>query len=131
LVIKNIAPHVKIIARVNDVSNIENVYRAGADYVLSLSVVSGRMVYSTLADSDLVLSSDTTYEVVRTKATKLAGNNLDVEQVRQISGATIVAVERQGEMQFNLDEGIELKRSDIIIIAGSDESVNAFRKIYC
>lgn len=131
LVIKNIAPHVKIIARVNDVTNIENVYRAGADYVLSLSVVSGRMVYSTLADSDLVLSSDTTYEVVRTKATKLAGNLLNVEQVRQISGATIVAVERQGEMQFNLDEGLELKRSDIIIIAGSDESVNAFRKIYC
>jgi Trk K+ transport system NAD-binding subunit len=131
LVIKNIAPQVKIIARVNQVENIENVYRAGADYVLSLSVVSGRMVYSTLADSDLVLSSDTTYEVVRTKATKLAGITLDVEQVRQNSGATIVAVERQDDMLFNLDDGIELKRSDTIIIAGSDASVNTFRKMYC
>lgn len=131
LIIKNLAPDTKIIARVNDINNAENLYRAGADYVLSLATVSGRMIFSLLVKSDLVLSSDTTYEVVRTQAAKLVGITPDVEKIRQITGATIVAIEREGETIYEIDENIEIEPEDTIIIVGSDETVNQFRKTYC
>lgn len=131
LIIKNLSPDTKIIARVNDINNAENLYRAGADYVLSLATVSGRMIFSLLVKSDLVLSSDTTYEVIRTKAAKLVGITPNVDKIRRITGATIVAIERKGKTIYEIDENIEIEPEDTIIIVGSDETVNQFRKTYC
>lgn len=131
LIIKQISPATEIIARVNDINNMENLYRAGADYVLSLSAVSGRMIFSSLEKSELILSADTTYEVVRTRAAKLVKIAINTDKIRQNTGATLIAIERDGQMIFELDEGIEIAPDDTIIVVGSDQSVNRFRKMYC
>lgn len=130
LVLKQLNPDIEIIARVNDVENTGKVYRAGADYVLSLPTVTGRMLFSMLMEDDEVLSANTMYEVVRTEAPKLDGETLEEANIRAETGCTVIAVERNGKLIANLQPTFELQEKDQLIVVGSDETVNKFRKKY-
>jgi Trk K+ transport system NAD-binding subunit len=131
LAVKQLSPNTEIIARSNDALSTGKLYRAGADYVLSLSTVSGRMIFSSLVESDLILSSDTTYEVVRTRARKLSGIHPDIKKIRQTTGATIIAIERKGDLIIDSISDVKIEKGDKIIVVGSDDTVNQFRKYYC
>ncbi|MDR9364527.1 MAG: NAD-binding protein [Balneolaceae bacterium] len=130
LVLQQMNPDVEIIARVNDVDNTGKVYRAGADYVLSLPTVTGRMLFSMLMEDDEILSTDTMYEVVRTEAPKLSGETLQDANIRAETGCTVVAVERNGELISELQRDFQLLEEDQLIVVGSDETINNFRKKY-
>jgi voltage-gated potassium channel Kch len=54
LVLEQVAPDVEIIARANDPDNVPKLYRAGADYVASLSTVTGRMLASSVLENEEV-----------------------------------------------------------------------------
>jgi voltage-gated potassium channel Kch len=43
LVIRELAPDVEVLARASETENVRKLYRAGADYVLALATVYGRM----------------------------------------------------------------------------------------
>lgn len=130
LVLKQVNPDIEIIARVSDSENIGKLYQAGADYVLSLPTVSGRMLFSILVEDDEVLSTDTMYEVVRIKAPELDGKSLEGANIRAETGCTVVAVERNGHLIANLSPEMELHEDDQLIVVGSDETINNFRKKY-
>lgn len=130
LVLKQLNPDIEIIARVNNVENTGKVYRAGADYVLSLPTVTGRMLFSILMEDDEILSADTMYEVIRAEAPKLAGQTLEQANIRAETGCTVIAVERNGELITNVQPAFELLKDDQLIVVGSDKTVNEFRKKY-
>src|SRR6185295_10131909 len=44
VILKDLAPEVPVIARVNQAENVERIHRAGADFALSISQVSGAML---------------------------------------------------------------------------------------
>jgi Trk K+ transport system NAD-binding subunit len=131
LIIAKTYPNTEIIARVSDANSINMVYRAGADYVLSLPTVSGRMLFSILEETDEVLSTDTMYEVVRTRAPQLAGQSLEEANIRKRTGCTVVAVEREEQLLTNLKPNFEIEKGDQLIVVGSDETINKFRSFYC
>lgn len=128
LVLKQVNPGIEIIARVSDVENIGKLYQAGADYVLSLPTVSGRMLFSILVEDDEVLSTNTMYEVVRIKAPELDGQTLEGANIRAETGCTIVAVERDGHLIADLNPSFQIHEEDQLIVVGSDETINKFRK---
>lgn len=130
LVLKKVNPDIEIIARVSDVENIAKLYQAGADYVLSLPTVTGRMLFSILVEDDEVLSADTMYEVIRIKAPELDGETLKGANIRANTGCTVVAVERNGHLIADLNPGFKIHKDDQLIVVGSDETINEFRKRY-
>lgn len=130
LILRNIDPSIEIIARANEPTSGAKLYRAGADYVLNLSTVSGRMIFSAILESDIILSSDTNYEVVRTVAPKLIGIRPDPKQIRSITGSTIVMVKRGSESITDFTSDFEIEVNDELIIVGSDETINKFRTYY-
>src|SRR5262249_20695937 len=48
VIVRDATPNVTVIARVNHSRNIDNIYRAGADYALSISDISGEMLSARL-----------------------------------------------------------------------------------
>ena len=44
MIIKDLAPDLPVIARVNGAENVERIYAAGADFALSISQVSGQLL---------------------------------------------------------------------------------------
>ncbi|WP_049901547.1 TrkA family potassium uptake protein [Natrinema sp. J7-1] len=131
LVLKQVAPDVEIIARANETENIPKLYRAGAEYVLSLSTVTGRMLGSILIEGEEILTPETQFELVRTTAPGIAGRSLGDVDLRARTGCTVVAVERNGDLLTDLGPEFVVREDDMLIVAGSDEAVNRFVAFAC
>lgn len=125
LVIRELDPTVQIVARANESENVGKIYRAGADYVLALETISGRMLASTILDED-VMSLDRQVEIVRTPAPALAGKTLQEADIRSKTGSTVIAVERNGSVITDLDPDFRIQHDDALVVAGTDAAVNRF-----
>jgi Trk K+ transport system NAD-binding subunit len=126
LVIRDMSPQTEVIARVEETESVQKMYRAGADYVLSLATVSGRMIASTILDDEDVLSLDQQVEVVRTVAPNLVGQTLAGADVRSNTGCTVVGVERNGTVITDVGPDFRVETGDELIIAGTDDGVRQF-----
>ena len=130
LVVRDLAPNVELLARVEDPESVPKMHRAGADYVLALSTVTGRMSASAvLADRD-VLSLDTHVEVVRSEAPALVGRTIGQAAVRETTGCTVIAVERGDGLVTDVGPETRIERGDELVVAGTDEGVRAFERAF-
>ncbi|EFW93522.1 TrkA-N domain protein [Haladaptatus paucihalophilus DX253] len=129
LIARELAPGVEIVARANETDNIGKLYSAGADYVLALETVSGRMLASTILEGEEIISPDKQIEILRTTAPRLTGQTLRDAAVRTRTGCTVIAVERNGEVITDLGPDFVVRGGDQLIIAGTDEDTNEFAEI--
>jgi len=125
LVVRELDPEVEILARAGATESVEKLYRAGADYVLALSTVSGRMLAATVFEED-VLRYDQQVEVLRTDAGTVAGQTLAEANVRAETGCTIIAVERDGEVVTDLGPESRIRDGDDLVVVGTDADVSSF-----
>lgn len=129
ILLEQIAPKVETIARANDRENVWKLYNAGADYVLSLPDVTGEVLASTLIGKGEILTPRDPFEFVRTETPSLVGQTLSEADVRNVTGCTVVAVERGDELVTNLGPNFAIESGDILIAAGSPEAANEFRRL--
>jgi len=130
LVARDRNPDVEILARAEEAENVTKMYRAGADYVLSLATVSGRLTASAVLDEEEVLSADRQVEVVRTRAPRLAGGTLAEADVRARTDCTVVAVERDGQLLTDLEPDTRIQEGDDVIVAGTDAGTARFTELF-
>lgn len=126
LVVRDRNHDAEIIARAEEATAVRKTYRAGADYVLSLATVSGRLVASEVLREEAIVSTDTHVEVIRTTAPALAGETLASARVRERTGCTVVAVERDSEVITDLSPEFRIHEGDELVVAGTDEGTNRF-----
>jgi Trk K+ transport system NAD-binding subunit len=126
LVIRDVSPKTEIIARVEEPESVRKMYQAGADYVLSLATVSGRMIASTILDDEDVLSLDQQVEVFRTVAPELVGQTIGGAEVRSKTGCTVVGVEHNGTVITDVGPEFSVEAGDELIIAGTDDGIQRF-----
>lgn len=130
LVARDLNADGEIIARAEETGNVKKIYRAGADYVLSLATVSGRLLASAILEDEDVLSMDQQVEVVRLVADGLAGSTLGEADVRDRTGCTVVAIERDGSVLTDLGPDVRVRTGDRLVVAGTDTGVTRFRELF-
>ena len=128
LVIKQVAPETEVIARANQFGSIRKLYQAGAEYVLALSTVSGRLLASSLLDEE-VIAPEAQLEIVRTTAPALVGRGLAEADVRARTNCTVIAAERNGELVTEIGPEFVVREGDDLIVAGADADVNRFNEL--
>src|SRR5258706_5852407 len=92
VIARDAAADVPVIARVNHSRNIDNIYRAGADFALSISDISGEMLSARLLGR-VARSRDEHRQVVRVMAS--AARSLRDLPLRQ-HGCSLLAIKRAG-----------------------------------
>lgn len=125
LVARDLAPDIEILARAEENENVTKIYRAGADYVLSLATVSGRMLASTILDEE-VISFDKQVDIVQTEAPGLVGMTIGEADVRSETNCTVIAVERDGDVRTDVGPELRIEAGDELIIAGTDAGTSTF-----
>jgi Trk K+ transport system NAD-binding subunit len=128
LVVRDLAPNTQILARVEEASSIKKMHRAGADYVLSLGRVTGRLSASTVLDDRDVLSLDQQIEVVRSRAPRLVGWTVGEADVREATGCTVIAIERGDETMTDIGPDTRIGEDDELIVVGADEGIREFER---
>lgn len=126
LVINQLAPDVEIVARADDADSVRKLYNAGADFVLSLTTVTGESLAALLIDEIEILTPDTEFGFIRTEVPGFAGQSLGEIDLRERTGCTVVAVERDGELLTDIGAEFVIDEDDVLIVAGSEESQDRF-----
>ncbi|MFC7166502.1 potassium channel family protein [Halospeciosus flavus] len=128
LVGREISEDVEIICRANESESTSKLYAAGADYVLSLADVSGRMLASAIL-GEHVMTLDKQVDIVRTEAPNFVGRTFGEEDIRARTGCTVVAVERDGEVLTELGPDFRIQEGDDLVIAGTDRDIARFNDV--
>ena len=126
LLVRDLAPAVPLVVRVNDARNLDNIHRAGASYAVSLDQVAGQILSGHLLAEEAVIL-DPRLKVLRLSADRLAGSTLGETNVRQRTGSTIIAVERGGELHVDLAPEFGFDPGDVAYVCGSPAAVRSAR----
>lgn len=129
VILKDLAPEVPVIARVNQAENVDRIHRAGADFSLSISQVSGQILAQKLLGQEAV-SVDLQLKVLKVTAGRLAGRHPAEMGVRQRTGASIVAVERGEEVLVEFGPDFRFQAEDAVYVCGSGRGVRRFQEVF-
>ncbi|WP_265110972.1 potassium channel family protein [Halosolutus halophilus] len=124
LVARELASDLDIVVRVNDSEKENKARRAGADYVLSLPDISGRLLALDVLREE-ILSYDRQLQVVRFEADDLAGQSLADTEI-PATDCILVGVERSGEILTDVPPEFRFEGDDSLLLAGDDEAIDAF-----
>ena len=130
LVIRDTAPDTEIVARIEEDANVSKTYRAGADYVLSLATVTGRMSAARLLEGRDVLSVEQQVEVVRVEAPGLVGRTLGDADVRETTDCTVMASERDADVITEMGPRTTVEPGNELIAVGTDDGIRAFERAF-
>lgn len=122
LVATEIGEELDTIVRANRVENETKIRRAGADYVLSLPEISGRVLAQEVLHEQ-ILSYERQLKIVRIDAEPYAGDRLEDTEIAE-TDCSVVAVERGGELTTDLPPSFEFRGEDWILVAGNDEEID-------
>jgi Trk K+ transport system NAD-binding subunit len=125
VIVKEAAPDVPVIARVNKAENVDRIHRAGADFALSISQVSGQILARRLLGEEAV-SVDEQLKVLKVDADGLAGRRPAELDIRERTGASVVGVERDGELIVDLGGDFRFDAGDAVYVCGPAEVVRRF-----
>jgi Trk K+ transport system NAD-binding subunit len=130
LVIRDMSPDTEVLARIESKSNTSKTYRAGADYVLSLATVTARMAASHLMDDREVLAVDEEIDILRESVPNLAGQRIGKANIREQTGCTIIAIEREGQVITDIGPRTRIKPDDELVIVGTDAGIQKFEQTF-
>lgn len=128
LVVRVLNPEVDIlvVATTGEVTN--QLYSAGAGYVLALPNVSSRMVALNLFDEGSMTLGEQ-IRVVHMDALGLVGSTPEEAHVRDETNCVVVAIERNGDLLTN-GETVEIQEEDRVIVAGTEDAIDMFDEIF-
>ncbi|MBI2230755.1 MAG: NAD-binding protein [Deltaproteobacteria bacterium] len=129
VIVKDMAPDVPVIARVNRAENVERIYAAGADFALSISQVSGQLLAWRLLGKESV-AVDPVLRVVKVAARGLEGSRPAELAIRERTGCSVVAVERGDDLHVEFGEEFRFQAGDAIYICGGSEATQKYGEVY-
>lgn len=129
VIIKDLAPDLPVIARVNSAENVERIYVAGADFALSISQVSGQLLAMRLLGKESV-AVDPELRVIKVSTRGLEQHHPKQDDLRAETGCTVVAVERGEELLVEFGADFKFREGDTVYICGSAEAAQKFSQRY-
>lgn len=127
VIVKDLAPDVPVIARVNSSENVDRLYAAGADFALSVSQVSGQLLAYRLLGSETVTVASQ-LQLQKLPARALAGRHPKEPSVHEQTSCTVIAVERGGEVLVEFAPDFRMRADDIAYVCGSAAAVAHFQQ---
>lgn len=129
VILKDLVPEVPVIARVNQAENVERIHRAGADFALSISQVSGQMLAKKLLGQEAV-AVDPQLKVLKVAAGGLTGRAPAELGIRERTGCSVVAIERGEEVIVELGGDFRFRPDDAVYVCGSGTAVRRFKEVF-
>jgi len=111
-----------VIARVNHARNVQNIHRAGADFALSISDVSGEMLSARLLGRATRVREEHR-RVERIATSRWIGLSVHDLPLRT-HGCSALAVERDGRLITPVARDLHVQSGDWLWVAGTADAVH-------
>ena len=125
-------PHIRIVARANDDSNVEQLYAAGADFVVSNASVGANILNNILESKESVFLTEGITVFRRALPPELVGKTIGESQLRPQTGCSILALERAagGELLLVPPPEQVLEAGMGLILIGGQQQEGLFSQRY-
>ena len=136
LVTRKLNPNSVILARANEVDSIDKMYKAGADYVASLSIIAGQMLGRiALLAHDHPLREETImmYEGIEIEkytvnsSSLLVGKTLAEIDLHNTIGCTVIGIYAGDKAISEIDPHSVIKEDMTLAVLGTVEQIKGFR----
>ena len=128
-VVRAYAPEVPLIVRVQRTRNTERMYRAGADFAISVGQVAGQILSFQLL-SEQVVQVENRIKFIRQSAGALVGKHPWRNEELDRTGAKVVAVDRGGDVIVEFPPEFEVQADDVLFVCGSFNSLERYQKVF-
>ena len=119
LAIRDHAPDVPVLARVDHAETVERMRRAGADFALSVAQVSAQLLAARLLGHEAILIHPA-LKVQKVASSSLLGRHPAELGVRERTGVSVIAIERGDEVIVALDPAFTFEEGDAVYVCGDD-----------
>ena len=127
-VVRDHAPDVPIISSVSLIEHAEQVYRAGADFVLSVSQVAEQILAHHILGE--TVSHQPRIKLLKLHPGSLAGRSPGKANIRTRTGCSVVAVERDGEVLMEIPPTFNFSAGDEIFVCGTPDAFKRYHEEY-
>ena len=127
--LREFAPAVPIVARVGQTQNIERLYRAGADFAISVGQVAGQILAYHLLDEQ-GLPGDTHLRIVRYSTGHLQGRHPLALQLDMRFCACLIAIERAGTIWIDFPPDFTLGADDTLYVCGGRDDLKTLQAAF-
>ncbi|RQD71364.1 MAG: hypothetical protein D5S00_02145 [Tindallia sp. MSAO_Bac2] len=128
LAAKKLNPNLRIFVRANSHYNVHKLYRAGADFVLSVSKIAGTILSSILTEEKEQVIPDMDIHFVQHHVnSSLDGKKIQETGIFGTTGCMIIAVTSGDEVQLNPSADTVLKKGDDLVLLGNSNNLDLFK----
>ena len=120
----------QIISRASLDRNVNTLYRAGADLVLSFSTLCAATIFNLLRPGHLLVLSEDLFIFRAGVGPALTGRPLKQSSLRERTGCSVIALQRGAELIASPDPSIVPQAGDELILAGSEEAEKKFLEAF-
>ena len=126
-VVRDYAPEVPLIVRVNRAPNVPRLYQSGADFALSVGQVAGEILAYHLLGAQGV-AVEQRLKFIRVGPGALVGLHPWRAQVRERTGAAVVAVERDQNVFVKFDDHFQVGPNDVVFVCGTKGGLDQYAR---
>lgn len=120
----------RIVSRITHRHNIEAIYRAGADFVLSYATLGVDAIMSVIMGESLMELGEGVDLYRRTVPQPLVGKTLAESGIGALTGVNVVAVSENGHGITNVVPNTRLEPGMELLLVGSNEQLHRFAELF-
>jgi len=128
-VVRDYAPEVPLIVRVLHTRNTARIYRAGADFAISVGQVAGQILAFQLL-GEQVVQVENGIKFIQVKAGALSGQHPWHCDELDGTGAKVIAVERDHEVLVEFNPEFVIHPNDALFVCGSNNSLERYQRAF-
>jgi len=127
---RRLRPDLGIVSRITRERNLEAIYRAGADFVLSYASLGCEFINAYLMKREpIMVGEGADFFSVRVPP-KLAGKSLAQSGIGANTGLVVIAIEEDGKTHTNPPASTELRSSARLLMLGTNDQRERFNTAY-
>jgi len=126
---RELRPNIQIISRAIRDRNISKLYSVGADIVMSYASMGANKVFNILRPDEILMLAEGLNVFKAVVPASLTGKTLAENQIRRKTGCNVIAIRSDGSFNVNPDPTVRLKQNEELILIGTAEAENEFKKV--
>jgi Trk K+ transport system NAD-binding subunit len=123
---RRLNPDLRIVSRITHEDNVEAIYRAGADFVLSYATLGVQSIFALLEGRELIVVGEGTDLFRIPVPARLAGSTLLESEIGARTGLNVIAIESDGLAANNPSPQTRLQKGHFLVAIGTLEQRQEF-----
>ncbi len=125
---RKLNPDLRIVTRANIDENQNAIHKAGADFVVSYTMIGASIVNNILQSGHMTLLTEGLHIFKYKTPRDLIGKTISEANIGALTECNVIAIQKNGEVISPPDSSTALERKDLLVMIGNPEQEDSFKR---